>query len=328
MRSNEYGEMWANHSEDCVEWPVIAVFCEGWHQGCYTVRNVAVHWYTGTVLDRAWSDCCDNLARAVDSLHLINAKDALILLRSSFSYQKSFHLFCCSPSVSLSSLQWFDSLLRLAIQSSRAAANSDLSDKQWIQARLPVKDNGLEVRHVSSLALPAFLTSAASTVSLQEDILSDCACCDNVKSGRHSCARCASSKTDILDRPGVLLDEAVVKSSLGSPSQLVSFLAASFPCSGNWLFTLPIASCGLKLDDEAVRIGVRLRLGLSLCVSHQCRCGSLVDAHGFDRFVCKWASAISQTPCFEWFDQFGLCFSSYSGNQGTSGSIMGSDPMV
>ena len=41
--------------------------------------------------------------------------------------------------------------------------------------------------------------------------------------------------------------------------------------SGDWLFALPTASCGLRLDDEAVRIGVSLRLGLPLSVPHQCR---------------------------------------------------------
>jgi len=35
--------------------------------------------------------------------------------------------------------------------------NSALFDKQWIQASLPVKDGGLGIGRVSSLALPAFL---------------------------------------------------------------------------------------------------------------------------------------------------------------------------
>ena len=52
--------------------------------------------------------------------------------------------------------------------------NSDLSDIQWTQASLPDKDDGLGVRRVSSLALPAFLASAASTLSLQVDILAEC----------------------------------------------------------------------------------------------------------------------------------------------------------
>ena len=59
--------------------------------------------------------------------------------------------------------------------------------------------------------------------------------------------------------------------------------------SGDCLFALPIASCGLKLDDEAVRVAVGLRLGLDLCVPHLCRCGSPVDARGQHSLVCKHA---------------------------------------
>jgi len=61
-------------------------------------------------------------------------------------------------------------VLKQAIQ---RIANSVLSDLQWIHSSLPVRDGGLGVRRVSSLALPAFLASAAST-SLQDDILTEC----------------------------------------------------------------------------------------------------------------------------------------------------------
>ena len=52
---------------------------------------------------------------------------------------------------------------------------------------------------------------------------------------------------------------------------------------------LPTASCGLKLDDEAVRFAVGLRLGLDLCVPHNCHCGSPVDARGLHSVVCMRA---------------------------------------
>ena len=52
------------------------------------------------------------------------------------------------------SLERFDALLKQAIQ---RITNSVLSDLQWIQAILPVRDGGLGVRRVSSLALPTFL---------------------------------------------------------------------------------------------------------------------------------------------------------------------------
>ena len=66
-------------------------------------------------------------------------------------------------------------------------------------------------------------------------------------------------------------------------------MSASSPHSGDWLYAMPITSCGLRLDDEAVRVAVGLRLGSSLCVPHQCQCGSLVIAHGLHSFVCKKA---------------------------------------
>jgi len=72
--------------------------------------------FSGTVLDEAWSARCVDLAKAIDRLCLINAQDALILLRSSFSAPKVRHLLRCSPSISHPLLQSFDSLLRSAIR--------------------------------------------------------------------------------------------------------------------------------------------------------------------------------------------------------------------
>jgi len=69
------------------------------------------------------------------------------------------------------------------------------------------------------------------------------------------------TKQPIWDRPGVLESKAKVEASLASAHHRASFLAASCQHSGDWLFALLIASCGLKLDDEAVRVAVGLRLG-------------------------------------------------------------------
>src|SRR6218665_158220 len=41
---------------------------------------------------------------------------------------------------------------------------------------------------------------------------------------------------------------------------------------------MPIASCGLKLDDEAVRVAVGLRLGANLFEPHTCVCDQRVTA--------------------------------------------------
>ena len=109
------------------------------------------------------------MSRAIDRLQQLGAQDALILLRASFSAPRVIHLLRCSPSVDHHALAQFDHLLRTAVCK---LTNSVLTDMQWLQASLPVRMGGLGVRRVSSLALPAYLASAASTQQLQGAILS------------------------------------------------------------------------------------------------------------------------------------------------------------
>ena len=44
--------------------------------------------------------------------------------------------------------------------------------------------------------------------------------------------------------------------SLPSASDRVRWRVVTAPHAGDWLLAMPIASCGLKLDDEAVRVAV------------------------------------------------------------------------
>ena len=60
------------------------------------------------------------------------------------------------------------------------------------------------------------------------------------------------SKQPFWDCPGVLAARAMVEAALTMPLQRAFYLAASSPHSSDWLLALPIASCGLRLDDEAV----------------------------------------------------------------------------
>ena len=63
--------------------------------------------------------------------------------------------------------------------------------------------------------------------------------------------------------------------------------AVRSPHSGDWLHALPISACGLRLDDETVRVAVGLRLGADICEPHICPCGSLVDSRGTHGLSCR-----------------------------------------
>ena len=251
--------------------------------------------FTGQTLDRFWAERCADLARAVERLKLVASQDALILLRASFSAPRVQHLLRCSPSVSHEALATFDELLRSALCH---ITNSVLSDNQWLQATLPVRDGGLGVRRVASLALHAYLASAASTLPLQDAILSSCTGTSDPISESYRAEWCASfgaapvehaGKQSTWDRPGVQSVKTQLQADLVEPCHKAAFLAAAAPHSGDWLAALPITACGLRLDDEAIRVAVDLRLGLALCVPHPCNCGAQVDARGVHAMVCKRA---------------------------------------
>ena len=100
--------------------------------------------------------------------------------------------------------------------------------------------------------------------------------------------RCSGdTKQSVWDRSWILADLAVVMSAFTDNFNRARLLAASAPHSGDWLHALPLSTCGLKLDNEAVRVAVGLRLGTSLCEPHQCPCGNQVDARGTYGLSCK-----------------------------------------
>ena len=99
------------------------------------------------------------------------------------------HTLRASPCVGHSALTQFDSLQRKGLC---LITNSNLSDIQWLQASLPVKDGGLGVRRVALLASPTFLASAASSLALQDLILSRCNSCPDADLSRIRSLWCSS----------------------------------------------------------------------------------------------------------------------------------------
>ena len=81
--------------------------------------------------------------------------------------------------------------------------------------------------------------------------------------------------------------EISISSQAGTDVDKARLLAASTPHSADWLSAPPIASVGLRLADEEVRIAVAHRLGCKACEPHDCGCGEPVDARGLHGLACR-----------------------------------------
>ena len=154
----------------------------------------------------------------------------------------------------------YDALLREGLCS---ILNISLSDNQWLQASLPVKTGGLGIRRVASLALPAFLASAASTRDLQSSLLGntcpdadewvekmDHLWCNESRTAHPDDG--ASHKQSSWDRPLMLKAAAELSNVHADPYHQARLRVTAATHAGDWLFALPVTTCGLRLDDEAV----------------------------------------------------------------------------
>ena len=100
----------------------------------------------------------------VSRLTLLQSQDALTLMRHSFSIPKWLHTLRTSNCQSNPALVEFNKTIWNGLS---AILNVEMSDHQWNQASLPVKDGGLGIRSAVLLAPSAFLATAAGTTDLQ-----------------------------------------------------------------------------------------------------------------------------------------------------------------
>ena len=254
--------------------------------------------FAGPMLDQTWSSRCEMLERTLERLKSIAAHDALILLRSCFSAPKVLHLLRCAPSFGGDFLSVFDGLLRSGLS---AILNCELSDSQWLQASLPVRDGGIGVRRVAVLAPSAYLASAAGTLQLQNlilnpgdrhltlDVYVDAATASWSTLSASADQPQFGFKQSQWDRHVVIAECSRLRENVKDDLDFARLSAVSAPHSGDWLHALPISSCGLRLDDEAIRVSVGLRLGVNLCVPHTCPCGAPVDCLGLHGLSCRLA---------------------------------------
>ena len=96
-------------------------------------------------------------------------------------------------------------------------------------------------------------------------------------------------KQKTWDRPLIDRDLAEINEHAEGLTNKARLEAARSPHSADWLSAMPVAACGIALDNESVRVAVGLRLGLDLCRPHRYHCGKMVGQDGHHSFVCKRA---------------------------------------
>ena len=249
-------------------------------------------------LDSMLHDCCADLSRAITRLQSVESHDALILLRSCLSAPKIQHILRCTPCYDHTLLLEFDNLLRQGLCS---VTNSILSDTQWLQACLPIRDGGLGIRRAAPLALSSYLASAASTRDLQSSILGT-PTTDEDFHFAHLLKAWQSqfniplpdadtwARQSTWDKPQFQSDKREIWNAASDNYNISRLSAVAAAHSGDWLHALPISACGLRLSNEAVRVAVGFRLGIDICQPHSCPCGDLVDGKGIHALSCKQSS--------------------------------------
>jgi len=172
--------------------------------------------------------------------------------RNSFTLRSA----CC---IDHDLLKAFDDELRSVVSS---ICNVSLTDDQWLQASLPVHNDGLGLRRVSLLASSAFLATAAGTRQLQDHILHRTHQTHDDMYDRCLAARVSSGialPEDSNTHRQRIWDKAVVQSEYDQllskytdPYHRARPLTAAAPHSGDWLHALPISACGLHVEDSAI----------------------------------------------------------------------------
>ena len=101
----------------------------------------------------------------------------------------------------------------------------------------------------------------------------------------------AACKQRSWDAPFVESSFATLLASQPDEYNRARLLAAAAPHSGDWLHVLPISSCELRLDDDAIRVAIGLRLGANSCDPHVCPCSTFVNSRGTHGLSCKRGSS-------------------------------------
>ena len=237
------------------------------------------------------------LERLTDRLKFLNPHEAFFILKNCLSIPKFAYLLRTSPCWKFTTcLEEIDKLIQLSLQN---ILNVSLSDNSLIQASLPVSSGGLGVRSLVAVSLPSYLASFYSTEDIGRQLLPSYPGKHSLENIEEARARWSDLTQPDTPFPSVLTsqhswDVPLIKRTfsnlLNGSVDLESrarLLGAAAEYSGAWLNAIPCAPIGTRLDGDAVRIAVGLRLGANLCIPFSCICGAEVDESGRHGLSCK-----------------------------------------
>ena len=233
-----------------------------------------------------------------EHLGTLSSHDALLLLRSSFVIPNILCILHTAPCFLSPELTGFDTLLHRVLCTILNASMED--ELAWLEATLPVSCWGIGIRRSVQLAPSAYLASTSGCSELIPQILPSC-----LKSSSDLHVECALNIWQSIhkhlppslpsSRRQCVWDFAVVEAhfevlvdSTPDMETRVRLLAVAYPESGAWLQALPLSFIGLRMDDDVIRITVRLRLGVAMCNPHVCACcGAQVTSLGTHGLNCR-----------------------------------------
>jgi len=197
----------------------------------------------GKTQDKAITDKIEQLSRAIDRLSLLHAHDAVVILKNSLAIPKLLYTLRTSDCSENPLLMRFDDTLRTGLS---MILSVDLSNEQWLQASLPVRNGGFGVLSAMMLAPSAFLASI-----LPEGIkdLTD----QSVVSVENIWANLSGSVSTIeaghiqkaWDRPVAVNHIYQLLSRTSNEVDKARLLAETATHFGDWLPAASIASVGL-----------------------------------------------------------------------------------
>lgn len=267
--------------------------------GINIVDENTLHLLGCPVLDQSFNQFIDskiqNFSSVSDRLLKINMHTAFTIIRHCLFVPKFTYVLRCSHLWKHPSL--LTNLDNLIEQTLSKILNVSFTERSWTQASLPIRFGGLGIRKLSSVSLPAFLSSVHCAQSLIGEILAP-------SLGSPEAAHCSEAQnvwaltcpnTDPppnpcsqrqWDEPLCRLVRNNLLQTSTSPADRARLLATAEWESGLWLQTLPSPTIGTLLDNNTFRLATSLRIGTVTNVPHRCQCGTMVDSLGQHGLSC------------------------------------------